>query len=301
MALSPEQIHTLVDLHRKNATLEAELSQANNSIRLLEASNRILLQQMCASSQFRGQGEVGWKAQQPACDPTINHTYEAKLFPSAELKQSTPQLFKQEDAGDGLQSALQSHPLQNTRLARDTPPKPDFDSDADDELPDRNDRKLINIVENPHAPRFMAARNCSGFKRTVLITKLPFSMSLKELVARVSGGLVVSIKLLDTASITKSRSALVVFFEENSAINFVRHCSQKPICVSDAEVKVDLVPTPTVPVPPPTYHNIINYGATRCIIINKCPVHLSLSHIRIKLSPREHPDLHGILDMHEVR
>lgn len=154
-------------------------------------------------------------------------------------------------------------------------------------------------VLDPTAPRFVPPPWSYEFHRAVVISDIPTVTKPSHVAANVFGGLLVSLKLLDTTTITKSKTAIVVFFEEKSAALFVKSAINNPIKLCGQDVKVNRVRTPCPPLPRRTLCNIVGYGATRCVVIKWFPRHLLLGHLCRKLNPHEHIDMHGIVNLYQ--
>ena len=297
MAVPPELVKELVEINRRNAGLEAELSQALAQVKELNVIKDCLLQQLCSSTTpfDTGSGDEGSLKQS-----AVSRQHHI-LGRSPALQQNV----NRQGVGSSSVTPLASfNALSNqnpgTRLSQSAPFEGGSESEDDIQLSPLEDAKLQNITDNAAAPRFIPSRSVSGHSRTVVIAGIPPNISLKEVAGKIIGGLVVSLTLLDTTPILKSTTVLVQFFEENAALNFVQYCDRHGFRFSgECQTAVTVVKTPTVPVSKATYHNIMDYGATRCIVVKCCPPHMSLNHIRRKLSPHEQPDLHGILEMFE--
>lgn len=291
--MSSEQVTTLIDLHRKIATLEAELSHAHTNNRQLELTIQRLLQPL---STFSTSGRLQIADSSAYEKPGVNvngYSCQQCLAHDADAEPVTPSPPRQPNVP--AETTVPRHAKPSPALANDH----ETYSETDDYQQPGDNRKALNVTDNPHAPRFMPSGHSQGYRRTIIVTGLSQDVTLKALAWKVCGGLVVSMKLLDTTKLLGSNSALIQFFEENSALDFVQHCKRVPLMLGDKQIEVKTIDTPTAPVPAPTYYNIIDYYATRCITIDMCPAHLSMNHIRMKLSPHEHTDMSGILEMFE--
>ncbi|KAI9884165.1 MAG: hypothetical protein M1823_004054 [Watsoniomyces obsoletus] len=122
--------------------------------------------------------------------------------------------------------------------------------------------------------RFRPIRSTNVY-RTVIITELPPVMTLSLLLARVRGGTVFSAALLNTRSITKSMSAMVVFMAETAARAFVDYTHRHPLLFLGTPARVALLDSPTWPIP----KTIACLNPTRCIFAGPIPGKFSVSDI----------------------
>ena len=120
--------------------------------------------------------------------------------------------------------------------------------------------------------------------RTVAISGLSPCVTMKSLLEKVRGGMIVDAKLLDTAKITGSQTALVTFLHEYSAMAYEEHARQHPICFSNALARIAVVPTPTWPMPFTLRPGIEKSGHTRCFEVHKFPRNISLTAVRRELT-----------------
>ncbi len=103
--------------------------------------------------------------------------------------------------------------------------------------------------------------------RTVVITELPPTITLSLLLVRVRGGPIYSASLLNTQSITKSTSAMIVFMTETAVRVFVDYVRRHPLLFLGKPAQVTLLGTPTWPIP----EAIASWNHTRCIIVGPIP------------------------------
>ena len=120
--------------------------------------------------------------------------------------------------------------------------------------------------------------------RTVAISGLSPSVTMKSLLEKVRGGMVVDARLLDTAKITGSQTALVTFFHEYSAMAYEEHARHHPIVFSNAVAQILVIPTPTWPMPFTLRSGIEKSGHTRCFEVHKIPRNISLTTVRQELT-----------------
>ena len=120
--------------------------------------------------------------------------------------------------------------------------------------------------------------------RTVAISGLSPCVTMKSLLEKVRGGMIVDAKLLDTAKITGSQTALVTFLHEYSAMAYEEHARQHPISFSNALARIAVVPTPTWPMPFTLRPGIEKSGHTRCFEVHKFPRNISPTAVRQELT-----------------
>jgi hypothetical protein len=134
-----------------------------------------------------------------------------------------------------------------------------------------------------------------NYLRTVMLTNLPVDTELRDVLARVRGGEVVSASLLDTRSITSSLSARIVFRHEAAAEEYALYCGQHPLAFPSASTSesdsstsspatVTLLSTPTYPLNPRTLGRLISHAQTRCLSLPSFPPSSSLNGLERQLS-----------------
>lgn len=112
-----------------------------------------------------------------------------------------------------------------------------------------------------------------NFLRTVHIENLPKDVELREVLARVRGGDVLSAVLLDTKKLMGAMSARIVFKSEGSAEDFLSWTKNHALNFGEnedtVEAKVTLIETPTFP-PCPRIKQKLGVSS-RCICIPNFP------------------------------
>jgi hypothetical protein len=128
----------------------------------------------------------------------------------------------------------------------------------------------------------------SNYLRTVMLTNLPVGTELRDVLARVRGGEILSASLLDTRSITGALSARVVFRHEGAAEEYVLYAKGHPILFGDEdggkEAKVTLLTTPTYPPSPRLLNRLLSHQQTRCLSLPNFPPHFSLTALERQLA-----------------
>ena len=120
--------------------------------------------------------------------------------------------------------------------------------------------------------------------RTVAISGLSSSVTMKALLGKVRGGIIFDAKLLDTSKITGSNTALVTFLHEYSAMAYEDHTRQHRITFSNAVAHIAVVPTPTWPIPFSLRSGIATSGHTRCFEVHNFPRNISQAAVRAELT-----------------
>ena len=116
--------------------------------------------------------------------------------------------------------------------------------------------------------------------RTVLVSNLPSKIRPEEILDKVQGGLVVSIKALDTSVITGSATATVEFLYELAARTFQTYASQTKLKIGGNTVEVKVLKTPSWPIPSFLRSLIISGRSTRIMLIHNYPKHIAVDKLR---------------------
>ena len=120
--------------------------------------------------------------------------------------------------------------------------------------------------------------------RTVAISGLSPSVTMRALLEKVRGGIVVDAKLLDTTKIAGSSTALVTFLYERSALAYKDHTQHHPIAFSNTVARISIVPTPTWPMPFNLRSGILRSSHTRCLEVHNLPRNTSLATVKQELT-----------------
>lgn len=107
--------------------------------------------------------------------------------------------------------------------------------------------------------------------RTISISGLASTVTVNMLLEKVRGGVVVSVKLLDTTTITGSHTALIFFLHEQAAVLFEDFAIKHPLVFDGRRAKVELLSKPTWPMPIPLQKAIYEHGHTRCLTLHNFP------------------------------
>ncbi|PMD19651.1 hypothetical protein NA56DRAFT_660363 [Hyaloscypha hepaticicola] len=136
--------------------------------------------------------------------------------------------------------------------------------------------------------RYRPSSTDSNFLRTVMLGKLPVGTEMRDVLARIRGGEVLSASLLDTVKITGSMSARVVFRHEASAEEYVLYAKQHCIMFGDGdekqETEVTLLTTPTYPPSPRFLSRLSSHGQSRCLSLPSFDPSISLTALERHLS-----------------
>ena len=145
-------------------------------------------------------------------------------------------------------------------------------------------RDVLYLDSFKYGIRYVPKAHEHDVYRTVSISGLQPSVTMIALLEKVRGGMVVDAKLLDTAKITGSNTALVTFYHERSARAYENHAKQYRVAFSDVVAQVAVVSTPTWPMPSNLRTSIKEFGNTRCFEIHNTPRNISLSSVRQELT-----------------
>ena len=167
----------------------------------------------------------------------------------------------------------------------------DDDSDSDDNAP--------ILFGNPNEPQFVPHDRAASHCRTVIMTHIPKDVTMQDICSKVRGGPIFSIKLLDTAALIKHQTALIIFLESIGARQFVKYANDTQLMLNGKQPLVYILDSPTTPTPPRIHRSIIDFGATRCLILYSYPTHLTLHHLSDKLNPEEHVGMGVIINIME--
>ena len=151
--------------------------------------------------------------------------------------------------------------------------------------------------------QFVPDSTTSNFKRTVTISDLSEDVTLREVLARVRGGEILSAALTNTTSLTGSYTARVVFKHEAAAQEYTVWASKNSIIFGEGKVlaQVTLVTSPTWPSRsyiavrmqknPTTTHS-------RCFRITNFPENLSIREFERELACRIHLRAEALLEIY---
>ncbi|KAI9842450.1 MAG: hypothetical protein M1837_007119 [Sclerophora amabilis] len=137
--------------------------------------------------------------------------------------------------------------------------------------------------------RFTPNHNESSVFRTVLFENLPVDVTSKVLLESVRGGMILSCRMLNTITITGSKSAMVTFLRAFPATAYVEHVRRFPLKLGGQIARVTLISTPTWPLAINLSKAIFDHGHTRCLLIHDFPSKVSETALRRDL--RAHPAL----------
>jgi hypothetical protein len=134
--------------------------------------------------------------------------------------------------------------------------------------------------------RYIPAGTDSGYMRSVLIIDFPAATTLREIIARVRGGQIVSAILTNTIPLTGTNSAKIEFLHERNAMEYVDFCAEHSITFGEdsQSASVALIPTPTWPIKTPLSRAIFERKHTRILTIPDFPDNLSLTLIKRTLT-----------------
>lgn len=113
--------------------------------------------------------------------------------------------------------------------------------------------------------------------RSLVISGLPFKVTMTMVLDKVRGGVVIDAKLLDTTTITGSKTALITFLHERVATAFETYTKKHPLKFYDQTVDVAPIQTPTWPDSPCDQNAVFDGRRTRCLSISHLPEDISPS------------------------
>jgi hypothetical protein len=137
--------------------------------------------------------------------------------------------------------------------------------------------------------RYVPLETDSDFLRAVLISNLPKDIELREVLQRVRGGEIHNATLCDTTTLTGSKTAMVVFINEDAAQEYIKYVSEHPILFEDEgderKAEFELIRTPTYPLSLGQKRRLSGtYKQTRCLAIENFPASLSLGRLEDDLA-----------------
>lgn len=146
--------------------------------------------------------------------------------------------------------------------------------------PNRRDTSFPGQPSNKIGLFYKPFKDESDIYRTIIIDNLPNGVTLVEVMAKVQGGVVVEVNLLDTSSIGGCKSAMIVFLHESSATNFAEYARTNPIRFSERRARVMQLQTPTWPLNVRLRKAIFDYGHTRYLTIQNLPSNITYEQFR---------------------
>lgn len=131
--------------------------------------------------------------------------------------------------------------------------------------------------------QYKPGATATNLHRKVVLSGLKASCSLSQVLAQVRGGLLIEASLLDTVQIIGTKSVMISFLEERSAIAFVNHVNKRLFKIDDQKVIANLVSTPSWPLSFALKRAIRVHHHTRCLKIEGFPREVLPSTIRSDL------------------
>ena len=157
--------------------------------------------------------------------------------------------------------------------------------------------------------RFEPEKHERDIYRTILISELPANTTLRQLLSRVRGGVIIDAKLLDTMKIVGAKSALVTFLHEHAALNYEEYAKTHGIIINNSLIKIAALPTPTFPMRPGLRTAAKDHQHTRCLEVHSFP-RGRISELKLRADLRLCPEMRedrvvhvnlrkdGILELH---
>lgn len=149
----------------------------------------------------------------------------------------------------------------------------------------RDDTKLPGMFK--HGLRFNPGLKTTNVIRALTIGNLPSKLTVAELINVVRGGPIVDVQLVDTTAITGTRTALVTFRTEYSALAFEEFAESHGIMFHGQPAHVTVITTPTYPMSLNASVAIFAKNHTRCLEIRNFPRYIKPSELRqdLRISP----------------
>ncbi|KAG9236272.1 hypothetical protein BJ875DRAFT_372499, partial [Amylocarpus encephaloides] len=152
----------------------------------------------------------------------------------------------------------------------------------------RDDRKYPEIFK--HGYIFIPGKEDKNYHRAIVISNLPAEIQLRDVLAKVRGGEIMSAVLADTHFVTGSMSVIVQFVQEAAAQEYVTFVNANADCLSfdcNGEAKaaeVTLLSTPSYPIHLAQLKATTDNKHTRCISIHNVPSGFSVPALERDLS-----------------
>ncbi|KAK0119235.1 hypothetical protein ONS96_012296 [Cadophora gregata f. sp. sojae] len=146
----------------------------------------------------------------------------------------------------------------------------------------RNDTRFPDIFR--YGIQYIPAEGDSNFLRTVKLSNLPLDMEVRDVLARVRGGDVLSATIVKMGKIAPgTMHARVVFKHEAAAEEYVLYAAEHPISFGEDNVaEVTLVETPTYPLHAKQISRLREQ--TRCIAVLDIPSYFSINQLEHDLA-----------------
>lgn len=149
-----------------------------------------------------------------------------------------------------------------------------------------------------HGIAYVPSETDSNYLRTAHIGNLPKDIELRDVLARVRGGQIISAVLLNTVSITGTMSAMVQFVHEADAEEYVTYTSEHPISFPSTsgpstaaseeglgmKAEIAIIHIPTYPLAISARVRIHEHGQTRCLALSNFPENYSLRSLERNLA-----------------
>lgn len=133
--------------------------------------------------------------------------------------------------------------------------------------------------------------------RTVVIYNLLVERTIIEVLNEVRGGMILDAKLLDTTSITGSKSVMLTFVEGNAAMGFKEHVNSHGLSIAGSKAHCYLVQVPTRRITLGLRRGISGHGHTRCLQVRNFPRHITPEELRSDLRPYKNSNVDYIESM----
>ena len=136
-------------------------------------------------------------------------------------------------------------------------------------------KRAINLPEQDYDVRYMPLPGTANLFRTIIISGLPAEANLAAVLKQVYGGIIIDSKILDTVSITGTKTAWLTFSDEATAVAFEAHVKTHPLKILNCPVQVTVIKTPSWPCSPNEREAIDQGNRTRCLTVGHFPLAIS--------------------------
>ena len=120
----------------------------------------------------------------------------------------------------------------------------------------------------------------SNFHRTIVISNIPEHIDLEQVLLNVDGGVIVQADILDSVSITGSKTAMIVFLDDRAAMAYQENALQNAIIFDGHQASVTLLSTPTWPMNRRLSKAIYDKGHTRSLLVSNFPANVEEADFR---------------------
>ncbi|KAH7417360.1 hypothetical protein BKA64DRAFT_769321 [Cadophora sp. MPI-SDFR-AT-0126] len=159
----------------------------------------------------------------------------------------------------------------------------------------RNDTRFPDVFR--YSIQYIPADGDSNYMRTVHLSNLPLGTEIRDVLARVRGGDILSATVVKMGNIAAGTlQARVVFKHEAAAEEYVLYAAAHPISFAEDNIaEVTLIVTPTYPLPAKQISRLREQ--TRCIAVLDIPSYFSLNQLERDLACRNGHRAKSLIEM----